>query len=414
MTIIVVPTERCNFQCTYCFEPQDVHDGVGFTYNFEAMKKSLYEIWEGAYHGSDVCLHGGEPLLMPIQEVEKLLSLIYNLPWSEGKVKGTASIVTNGSNITDEHIKLFKKYNVNVALSCDGPPSGNLHRGPNPKDGKVTADYNRQMKNVIKKLRREKIKLSMMCILHRDNASDSEKLKALGKWMLWLKSLGVVNGRMNAVYSDKHPELELTNHQLHRAWINIYNWNKRYGMRWSPGPDMEKNLLHDKGNKKYFSPTPCSMAKCDPFNTHTISVLPDGTIGNCDRTFAHGIYSRSLSGTKCGRYEALRQTDCKDCKYWEICGGGCPEEGVGGDWRRKTRFCEAIYKTYEYIEEKLRQRGLVPKYSIPEEESRPLGNRPHGDAPHGDSSHGDSGHGDMPHGDMPHGDSTHGDDVDWR
>ena len=412
MTIIVIPTERCNFKCTGCFEPQEIHNGIGLEYNYDAIAKSLREVWGGSYHGSDVCLHGGEPLLTPLPELEKLMKLIYNLPWEGDKIKGTVSIVTNGSLITDKHIEIFKKYNVNVALSCDGPPETNIHRGPNPQNKETTAKYNEQMKNLIKKLRENKINLSIMCILHPDNAGTTEKIKKLGKWMLWLKSLGITNGRMNAMYSDKHPELELTNKQLHRAWINIYNWNKKYGMKWSPGTDMEKNLLHDKGNKQYFSPTPCTAAKCDPFNTHTISILPDGMIGNCDRTFAHGIYTRSLDKSHCGRYEALRQTECKGCKYWEICGGGCPEEGVGGDWRRKTRFCEVIYKTLEYIEKKLIEARKTPNYMI-EIEGRPLTNAPHGDGPHGDDPHGDSGHGDAPHGNIPHGDSSHGDDADW-
>ena len=360
--------------------------------------------------------------MMPIKEFEKLVSLIYNLPWKrkDGTIgkKGAVSIVTNGSLITDEHIAIFKKYNVHVALSCDGPPSLNIHRGPDPSNSDVTASYNRKTKELIVKLRGEGVNLSVMCILHKYNASTPEMVKKLGGWLLWLKKQGVLGGRVNPMYSDKHPELELTAKEISRVWWNVYRWNEKYGLRWNPLMEMERNL---KGENN--KPQPCVHNKCDPFNTHTISVLPDGQIGNCDRTFTHGLYTRSLDGSKSGRYEALRQTDCKDCKYWRICQGGCPEEGIGGDWRRKTRFCEAIYRMYQSLERDLRKKGVTdliidtPELTETTVEDSNHGDNPHADEEHqdahGDMPHGDSTHGDMEHGDIAHGDSNHGDEVDY-
>lgn len=412
MTIIIVPTEKCNFRCTGCFEPDEVHDGVGLEYNFNAIRRSLMEVWSGPYNGSDVCLHGGEPLLIPVSEIEKLLSLIYNLPWKNtGKRKGAVSIVTNGSLITDKHIELFKKYNVHVGLSCDGPPDLNIHRGPDPSNREVTSQYNQRMVALIKKLRKEKINVSGMCILHKENSGTKEKLQKLGGWLLWLKKEGIQGGRLNAIYSNNHPELELSNSEIYRVWRNLYNWNKKYDLRWNPVIEMEKNLLKDKGSHGYFFPKPCVYNQCNPFNTHTLSILPDGTIGCCDRTFSRGLYSRSTDKKKCGRYEALKQTECKGCKYWDICGGGCPEEGMGGDWRRKTRFCEAIYKTYSYIESKAGIE-IIPQQQ--QHADNPHADKTHNNKPHGDKTHGDVHHGNKPHGDNPHMDSNHADDPDWR
>ena len=754
MTIIIVPTEQCNFRCTGCFEPNAVHEGVGIKYSFNGIKNSLMKIWDGPYRGSDVCLHGGEPLLTPLPELEKLMSLIYNLPWGNGKVKGSVSIVTNGSLITDKHIELFKKYNVHVGLSCDGPPELNIHRGPDPRNDVVTKLYNLDTKKLIVKLRKSGVNLAVMCIMHKENSSTPELLKKLGGWLLWLKKQGITGGRLNPMYSNRHPELELTNKQLYWAWRNIYQWNKKYGLQWNPVIEMEKNLKRDKGGQEYFSPKPCVNNRCSPFNTHTLSILPDGTIGcclvrdsmvlmsdftwkpiqeielgerlltfqteqtdsqyrklvetevtykfkrksstvtiitdkgkiqcspdhpfmarkywgvyrfieaknlfpgmyikyyahpekticnddfkigyisglmdgdgsikyakthredkrniqmvrialkdkdilkraqeyllhfniktsfskfksngfsektemwmiysykqeesnkifdlmkrglntesykrgyvsgfwdaegsgsngqitfwntdysvmeivskylndmnfthsiirtpddryknkeeiricitggstkhfrfmsiinpackrkrdgllhktpveratiieiedsgiedvynietsehtyiaegfmnhNCDRTFDRGLYVRSADQSKCGRYEALEQLDCKGCRYWDICGGGCPEEGLGGDWRRRTRFCEAIFDIYGYI---ANQEGIdffPSEHTVTLMENTPHGDDAHGDVPHGDSTHGNNTHGNAPHGDAPHGDSTHGDSPDY-
>jgi hypothetical protein len=133
------------------------------------------------------------------------------------------------------------------------------------------------------------------------------------------------------------------------------------------------------------------------------------------------------------------------CKYWQICGGACPEEGEDNDWRNKTRFCEAIYGLYQHIENDIR--GIFPWISLvmdrdftgnpfaktetPKDAQQIQvehgdighndlghgddvhGNNNHGDDAHGDIGHGDVGHGDIGHGDIAHGDSHHGDSQDW-
>jgi len=424
MTIIVCPTEKCNFRCTACFEPESERIHSETPYSFEAIQGGLNEIWSGPYQGSDVCLHGGEPTLIPTHEFEKLLSLIYNLPWKKQDgtmgIKGSVSIVTNGSTVTDQMIELFKKYNVYVGISKDGPTELNVYRGPDPTDGKVTQEYNEKLWETIKKLRRHNIPVNIMCILHKKNAGTVEQLKTMYRWLLSLKKIGIKGGRLNPMYSNAHPEVELTTDELYRAWNFFYRINKRHDLNWNPLQEMEKNLKGEKrASVSHFTPGPCSFNRCDLFNTHTISVLPDGRIGNCDRTFAHGTYQRSRERGKSGRYEALKQTECKGCRYWPVCGGGCPEEGRDGDWRNKTRFCEAIKRIYGYIEDKLVEDDPLVSLVVGQpEEYEPIGNVPHGDAAHGDSAHGDAGHGDAmhgdaPHGDLPHGDSSHGDSPDW-
>ena len=100
-------------------------------------------------------------------------------------------------------------------------------------------------------------------------------------------------------------------------------------------------------------------------------------------------------------------------------------EGMDGDWRNKTRFCDAIYALYTQIERDLRHEGVM---DMPVQQTTVgnvahgddphadggHGDANHGDNPHGDSNHGDGGHGDKVHGDKPHGDSSHNDAPDWK
>lgn len=410
MTIIIVPTEKCNLKCYGCFEPEDQRmQGAGMKYNFEAIRKSLDEIWKGPYHGADVTLHGGECLMVPLPELDRLLGLIYNLSWDakKGTVKGVSSIMTNGTLITDEHIKLFKKWNTYVGMSIDGPQELNVWRGPDTSNAELTKRYNEELMETVRKLRRNNIPVSLICCLHTMNAGTPEKRERLRKWLLELKELGITQGRFNPIFTDLHPEMQLDARNLSQIWINLHSWNKKYGLKWNPVVDMEEQL---KGNPNHRAS--CSHGQCDPYETKTISVLPDGTIGLCDKTFGAGMIPRSRDGKACGRYEALSQTECAGCRLWKFCGGGCPVEAPMSDWRGKTRWCEALKITYGYIEKQLGVKAVLP-VNEPQrfDEGR---NAPHGDAPHGDAPHGDSLHEDAFHGDIPHGDSAHGDAPGWR
>lgn len=422
MTIIICPTERCNYRCTYCFEPEDQRRGLDIPFNINAIKKSVDEIWEGPYGGSDLCLHGGEPTLIPRHQFEELVKYLHSK-------KGVVSIVTNGSTIDDDMIALFKQYNVYPGVSCDGPPHLNLLRGPDPQDPAATAVYGETLMKTLQKLRHAGLNVAIMCILHTENAGSYQKIEELRNWMLELKHMGITSGRMNPMFGN--PSFELSPYQIIDVWRMVHNFNKMEGTQWNPLREMTNNLKGDKVS-------PCTFAQCDIFTTKTLSILPDGTIGNCDRTFGLGLYLRSKSPGKSGRYEALRQTQCKGCRFWSVCGGACPMEGFDNDWRNKTRFCEAIASTYGMIERELRMQNPNGKlaidvdYQVPGDKAHgdsPHGDEGHGDgqhmdishgddihgnAPHGDEIHGDSRHGDAPHGDTAHGDSSHYDEPDWK
>ena len=48
------------------------------------------------------------------------------------------------------------------------------------------------------------------------------------------------------------------------------------------------------------------------------------------------------------RHDVIARTH-KDCKWLKYCWGGCPMEGVGGDYFECSAMCEAIAMLYEYL-----------------------------------------------------------------
>lgn len=349
MTILLLPTVRCNFRCAYCFEPESQRAEEDIPLNISAIGASLAELWATErHHGDDVGIHGGEALMIKHRDLEKILKLSYR--YSEEHATDTqpayTSIVTNASLIRDVHIRMFKRYNTRLNISVDGPPELNILRGPDPSDPEVTVEYNRLLWVKLRTLLKEKIPFSIMCILHTENAGSQEKIDKLKDWLVELHQMGITGGRLNQMYAAPwSKEYELTNEQLILAYTQLADFTIDTRSRWLPFREMIDNLCG-------FGVSPCIFGQCDPFKTNTVAILPDGEITNCDRTFSYGMHCRSSAPKSLARYDSLRQTQCAKCEYWNICNAGCPTEGTI-DWRDKTRFCDALYATYKHLENKI-------------------------------------------------------------
>ncbi len=100
---------NCNIGCQYCYQnPLRDAGNVTKSYDMEAMKAAIVKA------GGPFIVFGGEPLLMPQEDLEAL--------WSWGLERfGENSIQTNGTLINDNHIRMFKSYRVHVGISVDGP-----------------------------------------------------------------------------------------------------------------------------------------------------------------------------------------------------------------------------------------------------------------------------------------------------
>jgi len=422
MTILLIPTETCKNRCKYCFERIDVRDPEDpVPLDIMAMEKTLRQMLNTPkWKGSSIGMHGGECTLLERSDFEYLLRLQFNLI-------GHSSIQTSSNFIKEWMIRLFKKYNTRVGISSDGPPELNILRGPNPDNENITKQYNAIVTKWLKRLPGEGVSTSVIAVLHTENAGNDKKLEILKEWLLNLKTWGVKAGRLNPMYATPWTkDYELSPERLGDVYCDLFDFVIEHGLRWNPLREMVDNLLG-------LELSPCTFGGCEYYPATTVAIWPDGTIGQCDRTFQEGLVplvrSEDESGTKNRkiRSEALRQTDCKDCDYWKICHGGCPAEAFDDDWRRKSRFCDAYKITYDHINMRLHRMfpniitmldrddiyeplarltwwgstkpshyGAAPYREGAEifrgqikSDQQPLQPGEHGDQPHGDELHGD-------------------------
>jgi len=112
----------CNIDCEYCFY-KDIMKHRKVTNYGHMTRETLENIVKKAYEETDLqvtfSFQGGEPLLVGYKFYLDFFEFIdkYNV----NKISTNVSVQTNGLLLTEELTSLFKKYNVLVGISLDGP-----------------------------------------------------------------------------------------------------------------------------------------------------------------------------------------------------------------------------------------------------------------------------------------------------
>ncbi len=367
-------------------------------YNLKAILKRMEEL-KTEY--PEMCLHGGEPLLMGKKDVRTILSKMK-------KLTGKSDIQTNATLVDDDFIKIFKKYSTNVGVSYDGPGELSDYRYHNFKNADVLGK--------IKRMIGGGINVSLIIVLSKSNAGTGKRLMKLKKFLLDLQKMKI-GGRINPCGGWK--EYELSEKELADVYLDLAEFCLKNDLKWSPFTDIVNAL---QGRQRV-----CAFSGCDPFCTPSAAeMMEDGSLTNCMRTNNENILLRYPSRDNL-RGEILMETSqesggCKGCKYWNACNGGCPSAAINNDWRNRTYQCLTWKTLFSFYEKMLsicntdisgnpiRQNAVPRAGATPawhQDRTLPLGHQDHadsskiqqpcvddknhGDAPHGDwSNHSDS------------------------
>jgi len=423
-----IKTMACNGSCRSCYERSIREVDKDCSYDIDKMMQSL-EIQVEKYKKENkgalprsMSVHGGEPLLLKNEDLERILKRMYEL-------KGYTGLQTNLISLRDFHLDLFQRYKTNVGVSIDGD-TAELNYG-RWNDAHFSMDeVQKQTDGVLDNMRRvmsANLKLSVIVVLRKYNAVGDRLFELIRSLKRFQYEFGIRSFRMNEgiVYDPAlRAEEELTAEELGNCYCTLAKevFDDPY-CDWLPYRDVVDLLFGYKDST-------CIFNECDVWKTGAeVTIMGDGSIGGCLKSGGALDGMQILAALEGGRerYDALLQTPqehygCKGCKYWYMCKGGCPGAGVDNDWRNRTRFCKGWKMLYAYTEKRLRSMmpniRLVPEFfpyevtssivlaSIKdsswreskrqktstilkdfkaETEISPTGvNRPHGDVAHGD------------------------------
>jgi radical SAM protein with 4Fe4S-binding SPASM domain len=339
----------CNIQCAYCYQnPQRDAGNTCKSYDLEQMKSALQK------EGGPFTLFGGEPLLLPMADLEEL--------WAWGLEHfGGNGLQTNGTMIGDAHIALFKKYKVHVGISIDGPDELNDARfsGSHNATRRATA----KTEAAIDRLLANQIVPSLIVTLHRLNG-DKTKLHRMNEWFAALDAKGIRAVRLHVLESENdsvRKTYALSMAENTDAFLNFARLERSLPkLRFDVFEDMRQMLLGNDAD------VTCVWTGCDPFTTQAVrGVEGFGQRSNCGRTNKDGIDFLKTDAVGFERYLALYQTDqsvggCRDCSFFLMCKGQCPGTSIDGDWRNRSEYCDVWKSLFSYFENELIEAGHRP------------------------------------------------------
>lgn len=337
---------RCNLACQYCYQnPQRDAGNISSNYDLEAMKQAILE------HGSPFTLFGGEALLMPEHDLELL--------WQWGYEQfGRNTLQTNGILLNENHIRMFRQYNVQVGISVDGPDRLNDARWNGSL--KKTRAATQKAHEAIARLCQEDMPPCVIVTLHRQNAT-ADKLTIMHDWLRSLDRMGIRIARLHILESENET-IRTTYGLTQEENIHALNSFSELGkdmrsLRLDIFSEIEALLMgHD-------DQVSCVWKACDPYTTAAVQgVEGHGETSNCGRTNKEGIDFIKAENVGYERYLALYQTPqeyggCKNCRFFLMCKGQCPGTAIDGDWRNRTEHCEVWKWLFEKAEERLVAQG---------------------------------------------------------
>lgn len=346
-TVVVQPTPFCNINCSYCYLP---HRSVTTVMEQSTIANLFAKIFASGWtrDGITVIWHAGEPLVVPITFYEKAFATIEALRPAALKVRH--SIQTNGMLVTAAWCELFKKWDVGVGVSIDGPK--HLHDAHRvTRTGRGTFD---QTISGIRVLQKERVPFHVISVL------SEEGIKAPQQMLDFYLAEGIEDICFNVEESEGDHVSGLfgsddVRSAFRRFLSEFWRLSRRSGKIrlireidgmlprvFRPDQDTMRNAQVEPfsmlnvdclGNASSFSPELLGLRNAD-YN--------DFIIGNINRDSLNDMLC-SPSMIAMSRDIAAGVTACRnDCEYFSVCGGGAPVNKLaenGSFQSTRTVFC---------------------------------------------------------------------------
>jgi uncharacterized protein len=346
-TLVVQPTPFCNINCSYCYLPQrDATSVIEQRVVTTLFEKVFSSGWTG--EGLTVIWHAGEPLVVPVSFYETAFSAIEEMRPAALQLRH--SIQTNGMLLTRPWCDLFKKWEVGVGVSIDGPK--HLHDAHRvTRSGRGTFD---KTLAGIRLLKREQVPFHVISVLSK------QALQSPREMFDFYVSEGIEDVCFNVEESEGAHVSDLFAvddvQQLFKSFLSEFWRLARQSGQIRFVREMDGVL------PRIFRPEQSAMrnAQVEPFGMMNVdchgnvsSFSPellglkngeygDFIMGNI-RTDSLEEMHRSRTMTAMSRDIAAGVAACRDnCEYFSVCGGGAPINKLaenGSFTGTRTSFC---------------------------------------------------------------------------
>lgn len=359
-SFMILPSMSCQASCTYCFGP---HRGPMM--DEDTAQKTVGFISRCADECEmdtvRVVFHGGEPLLAP-KKVWKVL-----LEGMDGLRSGRRvelSVQSNLWALDEEFIDLFRRYGVHMGTSLDGPKDiCDMNRGE--------GYYERTMGAV----GMAEEHLRNVGVISTLTENSLPRLKEIMEFFRDRRLTPVLHCAVGSM-DDPNDGISLTPEEYARAVREIFGWyvdNRKY-IRIPTLDHFVTALVHGEVSV-------CTMSEC---LGRFLVIGPGGDITSCQRfagkdgfvlgNISDGLSVDELFSSPAAARHSEREHSvadrCSECRYVNICHGGCWYNAICGGDGVIDPLCEAYREIYSFLEERLGEEA------VSEENLRALRERP--------------------------------------
>lgn len=353
LSLILLPTNKCNVACEYCFEDKTAdfmtHGQLSLT-----VEKLLDHMEQQRIHELIIYWQGGEVMIMQPEWFERAHELISAAASRRGKKIGH-SLQSNMIGYSAKWNRVIREmFGNSVGTSMDFPNLYRKARGHTPED------YTRIWTRNIKLAREVGISVGVISIPNKETL----RLGGEAFYSYFVDELGVTDFQVNTSFSggelnDAKTESILEMQALAQFFVELADvWFERgYPAGVKLGP-IDELLNHFMGK---LASLPCIWQQncADDF----VSIDARGHVAQCDcwvtsypeyrfgNVFGAESFSQLMKESKArrrfvSRPEAMIEHEtCAGCDYLSICHGGCPVRAysITGEFFVKDPYCE-VYK----------------------------------------------------------------------
>lgn len=339
---------ECNLKCSYCYRRKERNGSIKKMPEY-ILEKFIKEFINYNYDASVLSFgwQGGEPLIAGLDFYKNAIKLenIHNI----GNKQITNSIQTNGILIDEDWAKFFRDNNILVGISIDGPSEfhdflrKDLSGNPTLKRVLRGIDF----------LRKYDVDFNILCVINRYNAKHAIKIYNFFKKndFRFIQLIPCIDYDYNSKGLTQYSVSP--NDYANFLCMILDEWVK------DDDPYVYINiidiLLHSyiKENPPY-----CFFNKnCDKMLTlnyngdiYTCDFFVDNKwrLGNIKKDHLSKIFGTSIIAKF--RKEMYRiSEDCKNCKWYFICHGGCMRYfDFFKNGEEKNFLCDAYKNIFEY------------------------------------------------------------------
>lgn len=350
--LYLILTEKCNFNCSYCFIERHMNPNKANVMTKEIAKKAIDFFCKQIQcdpskfdEEKTILFYGGEPLSN--FDVLVYASKLVNEYIEKGKLpqKTTLSMVTNGSLLTRERAKVLKELGVEFSISLDGVTK-KANSARVLKDGSPAYD---KIINGIENAKAEGLQVGLSVTLSEQALAEKDDLLSL------IDKYGIKGIGFNILNTDK--TFTVSENYFEEATDFIIDSYRKF---------REKGIYEDRIMRKVTAFTEHKLYYCDcgAEGGHQFVVAPNGEIGICQgflssrNTFITNVDDDNFDILTNDLYQEWNKrspffmSQCKNCQCLGICGGGCAlcaYENGSSIWDLDEGFCIHSKKILEFL-----------------------------------------------------------------